>query len=105
MCFWPNFWQIIGFRLKPGGIEIDSKKIKAIIEISTLRTKKEVRGFLEQINYIDRSIAKLTTTCEPLFKVLWKKWVDDMEQWLLSEFDKVKTYLLNPPVLMPLFLS
>lgn len=61
------------FIVSQGGIEINPTKIKAITEMSTLRTEKEVQGFLGRINYIGRLIAKLTTTCAPLFKLLLKK--------------------------------
>uniref|UniRef100_A0A2N9I771 RNase H type-1 domain-containing protein n=1 Tax=Fagus sylvatica TaxID=28930 RepID=A0A2N9I771_FAGSY len=45
--------------------------------------------------------AKLTATCEPLFKLLRKdvkiKWTEDCQK----AFDKIKEYLLNPPILVP----
>lgn len=66
-----------------------------------LRTEKEVRGFLDHINYIGRCITKLTTICEPVFKLLNKNepivWNNDCQ----VAFKKIKTYLLNPHVLLP----
>uniref|UniRef100_A0A2N9GT35 Uncharacterized protein n=1 Tax=Fagus sylvatica TaxID=28930 RepID=A0A2N9GT35_FAGSY len=48
-----------------------------------------------------RHIRKLTATCEPLFKLLRKdvkiKWTEDCQR----AFDKIKEYLLNPPILVP----
>uniref|UniRef100_A0A2N9HCS7 Uncharacterized protein n=1 Tax=Fagus sylvatica TaxID=28930 RepID=A0A2N9HCS7_FAGSY len=48
-----------------------------------------------------RFIAQLTATCEPLFKLLRKdvkiKWTEDCQR----AFDKIKEYLLNPPILVP----
>uniref|UniRef100_A0A2N9HW21 RNase H type-1 domain-containing protein n=1 Tax=Fagus sylvatica TaxID=28930 RepID=A0A2N9HW21_FAGSY len=65
------------------------------------RTEKEIRSFLGRINYIARFIAQLTATCEPLFKLLRKdvkiKWTEDCQK----AFDKIKEYLLNPPILVP----
>lgn len=65
------------------GIEIDLAKIKAINVMPVPRTEKEVRGFLERINYKDHFIAKLYTTCELLFKMLRKndqmRWNDDCQ--------------------------
>lgn len=65
------------------------------------RTGKEVRGFLVRISYIDRFIVKLTTTCEPLFKLVRKnepmRWHDNYQE----AFDMIETYLLNPPVGAP----
>uniref|UniRef100_A0A2N9H3U4 Integrase catalytic domain-containing protein n=1 Tax=Fagus sylvatica TaxID=28930 RepID=A0A2N9H3U4_FAGSY len=65
------------------------------------RTEKEIRSFLGRINYVARFIAQLTATCEPLFKLLRKdvkiKWTEDCQR----AFDKIKEYLLNPPILVP----
>uniref|UniRef100_A0A2N9FMN2 RNase H type-1 domain-containing protein n=1 Tax=Fagus sylvatica TaxID=28930 RepID=A0A2N9FMN2_FAGSY len=84
-------------RLKKG-IEIDPAKVQAIRSMPAPRTEKEIRSFLGRINYIARFIAQLTATCEPLFKLLRKdakiKWTEDCQR----AFDKIKEYLLNPPI-------
>jgi len=53
------------------------------------------------LNYISRFIAQLTTTCEPIFRLLKKdvavRWTDDCQQ----AFEKIKEYLSKPPVLVP----
>ena len=63
--------------------------------------KKEVRGFLGLLNYIARFISHLTATCETIFKLLKKdqvvKWNDECQ----NDFEKIKEYLQEPPVLMP----
>jgi len=45
---------------------------------------------------------QLTTTCDPLFKLLKKdtkiEWTNECQ----AAFDKIKQYLLNPPILIPL---
>ena len=65
------------------------------------RTEKEVHGFLGRLNYIARFISHLTTMCEPIFKLLRKdqvvKWNDNCK----AEFDKIKEYLQEPPILLP----
>ena len=65
------------------------------------RTEKEVRGFIGWLQYISRFIAKLTTVCEPIFKLLRKNqpviWDDKCQQ----AFEAIKSYLMNPPVLQP----
>ena len=54
------------------------------------------------MQYISRFIAKLTTICEPIFKLLRKNqpviWNDKCQQG----FETIKNYLMNPPVLQPL---
>ena len=54
------------------GIEVDPSKIKAIFEMLLPKSEKEIRGFFGQLQYISRFIAKLTSTCEPIFKFLRK---------------------------------
>ena len=83
------------------GIEFDPAKVKAIQEMPSPHTEKEVRGFLGRLNYISHFISRLTATCEPIFKLLKKdqvvKWNDECQ----IAFDKTKEYLQEPPVLMP----
>jgi hypothetical protein len=65
------------------------------------KTEKEIRSFLGRINYIARFIAQFTATYEPLFKLLRKnvkiEWMEDCQK----AFDKIKEYLLSPPILVP----
>ncbi|KAG5227324.1 Integrase, catalytic core [Salix suchowensis] len=64
-------------------------------------TEREVRGFLGRLNYIARFISQLTTTCDPIFRLLRKKnpgiWNTECEE----AFEKIKQYLLKPPLLVP----
>ena len=96
-----EIWQLLGFIVSGKGIEVNLAKFKAIQEMPALRTEKEVRGFLGRLNYIARFISHLTTTCEPIFKLLKKdqvvKWNDECQ----VAFDKIKEYLQEPPILMP----
>jgi len=56
----------------------------------TLQTEKQIRSFLGKVNYIVRFIVQLTTTCDPLFKLLKKdtkiEWIDECQ----AAFDKIK---------------
>jgi len=93
--------KLLGFIVSRRGIELDPSKIKAIQELPPPRNKTEVMSLLGRLNYISRFIAQLTTTCEPIFKLLKKdaavKWTDECQE----AFDKIKGYLSNPPVLVP----
>uniref|UniRef100_A0A2N9HV67 Reverse transcriptase/retrotransposon-derived protein RNase H-like domain-containing protein n=1 Tax=Fagus sylvatica TaxID=28930 RepID=A0A2N9HV67_FAGSY len=102
MCaFGVTSGKLLGFIVSGRGIEIDPAKVQAIRSMPAPRTEKEIRSFLGRINYIARFIAQLTATCEPLFKLLRKdvkiKWTEDCQK----AFDKIKEYLLNPPILVP----
>ena len=64
--------KLLGFLVSDGGIEVDPSKIKAILEMPPPKSGKEIRSFLGQLQYISQFIAKLTSTCEPTFKLLRK---------------------------------
>ena len=76
--------EMLGFILTQKGIEVDLDKVKASQEMPAPRTKKQVRGFLGRLNYISRFISHITTTCEPIFKLLKKDqgyvWMDDFQR-------------------------
>ena len=44
----------MGHMLSEQGIEVDSDKIKAILDMLAPRTEKEIRGFLGRLQYISR---------------------------------------------------
>jgi hypothetical protein len=48
------------------GIKVDPEKVKVIQSMPTPKIEKDVRGFLERLNYIARFISQLTTTCDPI---------------------------------------
>jgi ribonuclease HI len=93
--------KLLGFIVSGRGIEIDPPKVQAIRSMPAPKTEKEIRSFLGKINYIAHFITQFTPTCEPLFKLLRKdvkiKWTEDCQK----AFDKIKEYLLNPPILVP----
>jgi len=103
MCtFGVKSGKLLDFVVSQKGIEVDPDKVKAFLEVPEPRTKKQVWGFLGRLNYIARFISQLTTTCEPLFRLLRKnqsiKWDDDCR----VAFERIKWCLMNPLVLIPL---
>ena len=44
--------KLLGHMVSEKGIEVDLDKIKAILDMSVPRTKKEIRGFLGRLQYI-----------------------------------------------------
>ncbi|RVW12292.1 hypothetical protein CK203_111930 [Vitis vinifera] len=52
--------KLLGCMVSERGIEANSKKIKAILEMPTSRTEKEMGGFLGKLQCISRFIARLT---------------------------------------------
>ena len=64
--------KLLGFLVSIRGIEVDPSKITAILEMPPPKNEKEIKGFLGRLQYISQFIAKLTSTCEPIFKLLRK---------------------------------
>ena len=93
--------KLLGFVISREGIRVDPDKVKAIQEMPAPRTEREVRSFLGRLNYIARFIANLTSTCEPIFKLLRKHQPGEWNDECQKAFDKIKAYLVNPPILTP----
>ena len=91
--------KLLGFMVSQRGIEVDPKKIKAIIEMKSPRTEKVIQGFLGRIQYINRFIAHLTMTCEPIFRLLKKEVPTMWNEQCQEAFEKIKNYLMKPPIL------
>ena len=93
--------KLLGHIVSERGIEVDLEKIRAILDMPTPRTEREIRGFLGRLQYISLFIAKLTGICEPIFHLLRKNqpivWNDDCQR----AFEKIKECLLSPLVLVP----
>nr|KYP54931.1 Retrotransposable element Tf2 [Cajanus cajan] len=64
------FGKHLRFIVSEKGIKVDLDKARAIIEMSSPKMEKEVRGFLGKVNCIARFISQLTDTCTPIFKLL-----------------------------------
>jgi len=64
--------RLLGFIVTKDRIKVDLEKVKAIQDMPTPKTEREVRSFLGRLNYISRFIANLTSTYEPLFRLLKK---------------------------------
>ena len=93
--------KLLGHIVSEQGIEVDPKKIRAILDMPAPRTEREVRGFLGKLQYISHFIARLSDICEPIFRLLRKNqptvWNDDCQR----VFEKIKECLFSPPVLVP----
>ncbi|XP_069150870.1 uncharacterized mitochondrial protein AtMg00860-like [Solanum lycopersicum] len=83
-AFGVPFGKLLGFIVSRRGIELDPSKIKVIRGLPSPKNKTEVMSLLGRLNYISRFIAQLTTTCEPIFKLLKKdaavRWTKDYQR-------------------------
>ena len=93
--------KLLGFLVSDRVIEVDPSKIKAILDMPSPKSEKEIRGFQGRLQYISRFVAKLTSTCEPIFKLLRKNESHTWNDKCQKAFELIKEYLLHPPILVP----
>ncbi|XP_048229331.1 uncharacterized protein LOC125369931 [Ricinus communis] len=77
--------KLLGHIVNQRGIKIDLDKVKAIQEMPMLKMKREAKGFLQRLQYINRFISKLI-----------------MDEHCQKAFNRIKEYLMKSPVLKPL---
>ena len=93
--------KLLGFIASKKGIKVNPDKVKAIQDMPPPQTQKEVRSFLERLNYISRVISQLNDKYDLIFRLLRKQNPGEWNKACQEAFDKVKHYLSSPPVLVP----
>ena len=91
--------KFLGFIVRKVGLELDPIKVKAILEMPSPRTLRELKGLQGRLAYIRRFISNLSGKCRP-FSRLMKKGVDFV--WAAeceAAFQDIKPYQTKPPVL------
>jgi len=68
--FWVSSGNILGFMVSQRGIEANPEKVRAILDITSPRSAKEVRRLTGQITALNRFIFRATDKCLPFFKTL-----------------------------------
>ncbi|XP_039156228.1 uncharacterized protein LOC120287482 [Eucalyptus grandis] len=82
--------KLLGFMVSNNGIEIDPSKVKAICDLRSSTTTKEVHSLMGWLNYVARFICQLSETTKPFFKFLKK---NAKIEWDIK-------YLLEKPALV-----
>ena len=62
--------KFLGFMVSQRGIEANPKKVRAILEMSSPKTIKEVQSFMGRVAALNRFVPKTTDKCPPFFKTL-----------------------------------
>ena len=60
--------KFLGFMVSQRRIEENPEKVKAILDMTSPRTVKEVQKLMGQVATINKFVLKATTKCLPLFK-------------------------------------
>ena len=91
--------KFIGFMVSQRGIEANSDKIRAIMEMKPPRNAKEVQSLNGKVAALNRFALRATDKCLPFFRTLKKsfEWTDECQQ----AFKELKAYLSAPPLLSP----
>ena len=98
--------KFLGFMVSQRGIEANPEKVRAIIDMTSPRTVKEVQKLTGRITALNRFISKATDKCLPFFKTLKQAfaWTNECE----AAFQELKRYLSSPslqrrgkPILVP----
>ena len=91
--------KLLGFMVSQRGIEVNSEKIRAIMELEPPRTVKEVQSLDGKIAALNRFISRATDRSLPFFRTVRKsfEWTDECQ----TAFDNLKAYLSSPPLLSP----
>ena len=89
--------KFLGFMVSQRGIEANPEKVRAIIDMTSPRTVKEVQKLIGRIVALNRFISRATDKCLPFFKTLKHAfaWTDECE----ATFQELKRYLSSPPLL------
>jgi ribonuclease HI len=89
----------LGFIVRVRGIEIEPKKITAIMSMPPPQELKELKSLQGHLAYIRRFISNLSGRIQPFSKLMKKGAPFVWDKECQNCFDSIKRYLLNPPVL------
>ncbi|KAK0583930.1 hypothetical protein LWI29_005259 [Acer saccharum] len=92
--------KFLGFMVHEKGIEANSEKIKAILELQSPTTLKQVQGLTDRLAALSRFISRSINKCLPFFQTIKKergmKWDEESE----CVFRELQSYLTNLPLLV-----
>ena len=89
--------KFLGFMVSQRGIEVNSEKVRVILELEPPRTVKAVQSLNGKVVALNRFVSKATDRCLPFFRILRKsfEWTDECQK----AFEDLKKYLSSPPLL------
>lgn len=89
--------KFLGFLVSHRGIEANPDKVRAILEMPSPRTTKQLQRLTGRLAALNHFVSRSSNKCLPFFKVLKKafSWIEECER----AFGELKTYLANPPLL------
>ena len=90
--------KFLGFIVNNRGIEANPDKIKAVLDMPSPSSIKEVQRLTGRIAALSRFVSRGSDKCQPFFQVLKKAFQWDAH--CKEAFAALKTYLSSPPILV-----
>ncbi|KAI5336927.1 hypothetical protein L3X38_016196 [Prunus dulcis] len=91
--------RFLGYLVTQRGIEAHPRQIKAILEMKSPSTMKEIQSLTGRAAALNRFLSRSTDKCRPFFKALKKGQRDKWDEECEVAFQNLKTYLTSPPLL------
>ncbi|MCO5601725.1 hypothetical protein L7F22_055848 [Adiantum nelumboides] len=91
---------LLGHKISQRGIEVDPAKAKALLELPSPKSIKEVTSFMQKVKYMAKFIHLASELLHPLQKLTQQvefAWSEDLEEY----FKSIKIVLSELPTLMP----
>ena len=90
--------KFLGFIINNRGIETNPDKIKAVLDMPSPSSIKEVQCLTGRIDALSKFVSRANDKCQPFFQVLKKpfQWDTKCEE----AFSALKTYLSSPPPIL-----
>jgi hypothetical protein len=92
----------LSYLVSTKGIEASLNKIKAILQMQPLQTRKVVQKLAGRVPALNRFIVKLAERSLPFFSVLWGSAKVEWGPEQQKAFDDLKQYLQHLPMLSSL---
>ena len=87
--------KFIGFMVSQRGIEANPEKVRAILEMSSPKTIKEVQSLTGRVAAFNRFVSRAMDKCLPFFKTLKRAFC--LDGWMRSSIPGTKALLKQPP--------
>lgn len=101
MYIWNHSRKLLGFIISAKGIEVDPKKVQAIMDMPPPKNICQMRSLQGCLQSIRRFISQLVDRAQPFNKNLHEGFKCVWNEECQKSIDQIKKYLANPPILMP----
>lgn len=93
--------KLLGFLMSQQGIQIDPKKVKAILDMPPPRTQRQIESFLGRLGFLRHFLANFAINAKPLTNLLKKEAPFIWSNKTQKAFVGLKEALVSAPTLAP----